>query len=69
MTGTGAESVTGLQRTEEGWTVEVVAVELRRVPNTTDVLASYEVMLDSDGELQGYRRLERYSRGDTRSDQ
>ena len=69
MTGSGVESITGLERTDDGWTVEVVAVELRRVPNTTDVLASYEVRLDSGGELQGYRRMERYSRGDTRSDQ
>lgn len=69
MTGTDVESITGLQRTDDGWKVEAVVVELRRVPNTTDVLASYEVMLDTDGELQGFRRLERYSRGDTRSDQ
>ena len=69
MTGTSVESITGLQRTDDGWRVEAVAVELRRVPNTTDVLATYEILLDADGELQGYRRLERYSRGDTRSDQ
>ena len=69
MTGTSVESITGMQRTDDGWKVEAVVVELRRVPNTTDVLASYEVMLDNDGALQGFRRLERYSRGDTRSDQ
>ena len=38
-------------------------LELRRIPNTTDVLASYDVEVDSDGELQGYRRVHRYVRG------
>ena len=69
MTGNDVESVTGLERTEDGWKVEAVVLELRRVPNTTDVLAAYEVLLDSSGELQGYRRTARYARGDTRSDQ
>ena len=69
MTGNSVEGVTGLERTEDGWKVEVVAVELRRVPDTTDVLATYEVLLDSSGELEGYRRMSRYTRGDTRSEQ
>ena len=69
MTGNSVEGITGLERTEDGWKVEVVAVELRRVPDTTDVLATYEVVLDSGGELEGYRRVARYARGDTRSDQ
>ncbi len=38
-------------------------LELRRIPNTTDVLAIYEVTVDSDGDLEGYRRLHRYVRG------
>lgn len=69
MTGHDIESITSLERTDEGWTVEVQAVELRRVPSTTDVLATYEVLVDSQGELQGYRRVGRFSRGDTRGDQ
>ena len=69
MTGQEVEGITGLERTDDGWKVEVEVLELRRVPNTTDVLATYEVLVDDDGDLQGYRRLDRYSRGDTRSDQ
>jgi Gas vesicle synthesis protein GvpO len=33
------------------------------VPTTTDLLALYEVLTDSRGELQSYRRLRRYTRG------
>ena len=42
-------------------TVEVC--ELERVPNTTDVLASYVVQLDDRGGLLGYKRDRRYQRG------
>ena len=55
--------MTGLERTDDGWTVQVEVVEVRRIPDTTDVLALYEVDVDSDGDLQGYRRLRRYARG------
>jgi len=63
LTGKGAEGVTGLERTEDGWKVQVEVVEVRRIPDTTDVLALYEVQVDEDGDLIGYRRLRRYARG------
>ena len=40
--------------------VEVLEVE--RVPNTMDVLASYEVLLSDDGEVLGFNRRRRYHR-------
>jgi hypothetical protein len=63
LTGKDPEGVTGLQRGDEGWTVQVEVVEVRRIPNTTDVLATYEVEMSTDGELSSYRRLRRYARG------
>ncbi|MDP3893126.1 gas vesicle protein GvpO [Nocardioides sp.] len=69
LTGKQTEGVTSLESTDDGWTVEVEVVELRRIPNTTDVLATYEVLLDQGGELQGYRRLRRYGRSESREDQ
>jgi hypothetical protein len=63
LTGKPAESITGLSRTDDGWAVEVEVLELERIPRTTDVLATYQVTVDEDGELQGYRRLRRYVRG------
>lgn len=63
LTGKEPAGVVGLERTEDGWKVRVETVELRRVPATTDLLATYEVELDSGGELAGYRRLHRYVRG------
>lgn len=63
LTGRDIEGVTGFQRTEDGWTVEVEVLEVRRIPDTTDLLALYEVTVDDDGEMEGYRRLRRYTRG------
>ena len=63
LTANEVEGVTGLERTEEGWSVHLDVLELRRVPNTTDVLATYEVRVDSRGELDSYRRVHRYVRG------
>ena len=63
LIGSDVESVVGLERTDDGWTVRVEVLELRRIPSTTDVLATYEVAVDRDGELEGYRRQHRYVRG------
>jgi len=63
LTGKAVEGVTGLEGTDDGWTVQIEVVEMRRIPDTTDVLALYEVNTDKQGSLLGYRRLRRYARG------
>jgi hypothetical protein len=68
LTGCEVEGITGLRRTDDGWQVQVDVLELRRVPNTTDVIASYDVDVDADGELSGYRRARRFVRGEVGDD-
>lgn len=63
LTGKEPESVTGVRPAEDGWRVTVEVVEDRRIPPSTDILATYEAELDGDGELLSYRRVRRYSRG------
>lgn len=63
LTGRPAEAVVGVKRTEDGWRIEIEALELRRIPETTDVLACYAVEVDGHGDLVSYRRLRRYVRG------
>ena len=63
LTGKDVEGVAGLEKTDDGWTVRVEVVELRRIPDTTDVLALYEVQADTHGSLEGYQRVRRYVRG------
>jgi hypothetical protein len=58
--------MTSIQLTDaDGWVVEFEVVEDRRIPSSADILALYEVELDSDGELLGFRRTRRYLRGQT----
>jgi len=68
LTGHPAESVSSLSRTREGWRIALEVVELERIPRTTDILASYVVLLDDDGELMAYERMARYFRNEVRAD-
>ncbi|MEU6916655.1 gas vesicle protein [Streptomyces olindensis] len=63
LTGMDAESVSSFEQTDQGWSLEVEVLELERVPDTMSLMASYEVELDPQGQLTGYRRVRRYERG------
>ncbi|WP_010474812.1 MULTISPECIES: gas vesicle protein [Streptomyces] len=63
LIGQQPESVSSFQRTDDGWRLNVEVVEVSRIPDTTSLLSSYEVELDEDGGLTGYRRVRRYERG------
>ena len=63
LVGKEVEAVSGLHRDgDEDWVVIVEVLELERVPNTMDILASYEVKLSDDGEVLGFNRARRYHR-------
>jgi hypothetical protein len=69
LLGRSVESVLGVERNEdELWQVTVQVLELARIPNSTDVLGCYQVTLDKDGELAGYQRRRRYTRGQADED-
>jgi hypothetical protein len=69
LTGRPVEGVLGVRRADDGgWEALVEVVELRRVPETTDVLASYLLVLDDDCNLQEYRRTRRYFRNQVEED-
>ena len=57
------ETVISIERSDGGWKIGVEVVETCRIPDSADVLAGYEVQLDSDGGLVSYRRTHRYARG------
>jgi hypothetical protein len=60
--GRSPDSVSGVQKVDEGWRLDMEVVELERIPPSTTVMATYEVDLDADGEVRGYRRKRRYYR-------
>jgi Gas vesicle synthesis protein GvpO len=63
LTGHRPESVSAMRREDDGWTLSVEVVELRRVPDTTSLLATYELQVDAEGGLDGWARVGRYERG------
>jgi hypothetical protein len=63
FTGRHPEGIISVERHNGDWQVGVEVVETHRIPDTTDVLAIYEVSLDGDGRLLSYRRKCRYARG------
>jgi Gas vesicle synthesis protein GvpO len=62
LLGTDVERASGLERADGGWSVYLEVVEVARIPESTDVLATYEVVLGDDGDLAGVSRVRRYRR-------
>jgi len=69
LTGFEPEATTALDWDGECWRVMVDVLELARIPSTTDVIGRYEVDLDPDGTLRGYRRIARFHRADASRDE
>jgi hypothetical protein len=67
LTGRTIEAVTAVTADDGGWRMEVEVVELERVPASTSVLATYDVLADPRGNLREYHRVTRYYRN--RADQ
>lgn len=65
LVGHDFDGVSEISPMDEGWHAIVEVVERSSVPDTQDVIGRYKIELDSDGVVQGYRRLDRYRRGDT----
>jgi hypothetical protein len=63
-----ADGVTGLSKTEEGWTILLEALERKAIPDTMDVLGLYELHLDNKGKLLGLDRKRLRKRGETKED-
>jgi hypothetical protein len=62
LTGYQPEAVTALEWDDDVWRITVDALELSRVPSTTDMIGEYVVQLDENGTLRGYKRTRRFQR-------
>lgn len=70
LTGRPAGGVTAARRDEDGhWRLSVEVVELERVPASTSILGTYDVVADERGHLLEYARTGRYHRNQTADDQ
>jgi hypothetical protein len=62
LTGLSPDTVSSFAKHEDGWHVTVEFVEMKRIPDSTDVLATYQALLDDEGSLLSYQRTRRYLR-------
>jgi hypothetical protein len=69
LVGRQPEGIVSIERNDGVWCVGVEVVETRRIPDTADILAEYQVQVDDRGRLVGYRRTRRYARGRTGADE
>jgi len=51
LTGLPIGSTVSVRRDECGWCVQVEVVEKKSIPDSQDILATYELQVDQDGEV------------------
>ena len=66
---TNLEPSTILGTTKEGeeWIVTLEMVEKKSIPDAMDILGTYEVRMDSNGQVLNFNRISLRKRGDTTS--
>ncbi|MCG8470479.1 MAG: gas vesicle protein [Desulfobacterales bacterium] len=63
--GLDIESTVSAEPSDTGWCVTLEALEKKAIPDSLDVLATYEAMLDHDGNIAEFRRIRLRKRSDT----
>ena len=67
LTGKKVDTISSFTKDDQGWHVAVELVEMKRLPESSDMLATYAVHLDAEGHLLTYKRTRRYRRDETMS--
>jgi len=57
VTGLDVCSTVLARKDESGWCVQVEVVEKKSLPDSQDILATYELALDEDGNLLNFTRI------------
>jgi len=56
LTGLKLSSTIGATKDEKGWHISIEMLEKQSIPDQMDILATYEVLLDEEGNLLGFER-------------
>jgi len=63
ISGRRPEAVSRCERNDGGWQVTVELIDTKARLADNDIMATYQLMFDGEGELLGYERTRRYIRG------
>lgn len=69
LTGLKASSIVGVTKIENGWHIFIEMVEKQSIPDQMDILATYEVLLDENGNLLDFERKSMRRRMETETRQ
>jgi len=64
VTGLKPVVVSATYRDDQGWHVLIDMLEMKRVPDSTDVLGYYEVLLDEEGNMLRFKRKRSHLRSE-----
>jgi len=65
LIGLEIESTVSAEPNADGWRVTLEAIEKKAIPDSLDILAVYETMLDADGNMSEFKRIRMRKRIDT----
>ena len=65
LTGLELGSTLSVTKHEQGWRVQVEMVEKKSLPDGMDILATYEALMDGEGDMIEFRRMAMRKRIDT----
>jgi hypothetical protein len=65
MTGLELGSIVSARRDDRAWHVRVEAVEKKSLPNSQDILATYDLTMDDDANVLDFSRIGMRKRCDT----
>lgn len=65
LTGLELGSTLSVTKDEQGWKVQVEMVEKKSLPDGMDILATYEALMDGEGDMIEFKRMAMRKRIDT----
>jgi hypothetical protein len=57
-------NVIAVSKLDDGWNVKIDLIERRAIPDTMDIMGTYEVILDNFGSIVKYERKNQHKRMD-----
>ncbi len=58
------ESISSIEKTNDGWKVLCEVLEKKSIPETYDLLKVFEFILDKEAKIIGFKQLMKVIRGD-----
>ena len=65
LTGLEISSTVGIVREDDGWLVTFEVIEKHSIPDSMDILATYETRLDAEGNMLEFKRTSMRKRIET----